>query len=322
MKDAMLPFVSFVIPARNEEENIEKCIKAISDLEYPKDRYEIIVADGDSEDETRAIAERLGARVIVNKKVIQSAARNIGATNAKGELVAFTDADIILDRAWLKTAVAHFKDPKVSAVGSLPGIDDEAGWIEKVWFFHLKSRHPGKSPVSVSWLASANLLYVKEIFDKIGGFNESIRYTEDVDIGFRTINKGYKLIFDPNLKSVHLDYEKTLAGFIKRQLAGGRAIINLLSAYGLKKVWRITLFIGIYAVCLLTCFIGLFFNPVLSLLSLMLMIFIAVLIAVKCSLNEKTFQYFLPLTFLIFLSGIMRAVALVLPDKKQEYSKN
>jgi hypothetical protein len=54
----------------------------------------------------------------------------------------------------------------------------------------------------------------------------------------------------------------------------------------------------------------------------MLMIFIAVLIAVKCSLNEKTFQYFLPLTFLIFLSGIMRAVALVLPDKKQEYSKN
>lgn len=316
MNETALPFVTFVIPARNEESNIEKCILGIKGLDYPEDRYEIIVADGCSGDGTAEIARSLGARVISNEKIIQSAARNIGAKNAKGELVAFLDADNVLEKDWLRKAVDHFQDPKVAAVGNLPGVNDKAGWIGKVWHFHIKSRYPGRRAFTVNWLDSASLIYVREIFDKIGGFDESIRFTEDVDIGFRARQQGYTIIFDPGLRSVQMSYLKSLPDFIKRQVAGGRSIIHLIRGYGFKNVWKITVFIAIYAICLLGLAAGLFIDPLLSLLSLASMVALAVLVAVKCCMNERSYDYLLPLTFLVFLSGILRAIALVLPEKK------
>ncbi len=316
MKETALPYVTFVIPARNEESNIGKCIRGIKGLDYPEDRYEIIVADGRSEDRTAEIARSLGARVIINEKIIQSAARNLGAKNAKGELVAFLDADNIIEKDWLRKAVVHFNAPNAAAAGNLPDVNPEAGWIGKVWHFHIKSRHTGEKAVRVNWLDSASLIYVKEKFDKIGGFDESIRFTEDVDIGFRARRQGYALIFDPGLQSVQLSYLKTLPEFIKRQVAGGRSIINLIKGYGFVNVWRITVFIAIYALCLLTLAAGPFIDPLLSLVSLAFMIALAVLVAYKCCRDEGSYNYLLPLSFLIFLSGIMRAIALVLPEKK------
>lgn len=313
--DADPPYVTFVIPARNEEYNIEKCILGIMRLDYPQDRYEIIVADGRSKDRTAEIARALGATVIINDRIIQSAARNLGAKNAKGDLVAFLDADNVLDKDWLKKAVVHFRDPNVAAVGNLPEVNHEAGWIGKVWHFHIKSRHAGGNAVNVNWLDSASLIYVKDIFDKIGGFDESIRFTEDVDIGFRARQKGFALVFDPGLRSVQLSYLKTLPEFMRRQLAGGRTIINLIKGYGFMNVWRITAFIAIYSICLLALVAGLFLCPFLSLLSLASMIVLAVVVAVKCCMNERSYEYLLPLTFLIFLSGILRAIALVLPER-------
>lgn len=316
MSENSLPFVTFVIPARNEESNIEKCILGIKGLDYPQDRYEIILADGRSEDRTAEIARSLDAKVIINEKIIQSAARNLGAKDAKGDLIAFLDADNILEKDWLRKAVVHFRDPNVAAVGNLPDVNKNAGWIGKVWHFHINSRHAGWEAVEVNWLDSASLIYDKEKFDNIGGFNESIRFTEDVDIGFRARQRGYTLIFDPGLRSVQLSYLKTLPDFIKRQVAGGRTIINLIKRYGFMNVWRITVFIAIYAICLLGLAAGLFIDPLLSLLSLSTMIALAVVVAVKCCMNEKSFDYLLPLTFLVFLSGILRAIALVLPEKK------
>jgi cellulose synthase/poly-beta-1,6-N-acetylglucosamine synthase-like glycosyltransferase len=317
MKDAMFPFVSFVIPARNEEENIEKCMLAILNLDYAKDRYEVIVADGGSEDRTAEVARARGAIVIKNAKIIQSAARNLGAMNAKGELIAFIDADIILEREWLKKAIIHFRDPDVAAVGNFPGIAEESNWLEKAWFFYVQNRHSSNSAISVEWLASANVIFRKAIFNKIGGFDETIRYTEDVDISFRARRSGYKIILDPGLESTHLQYEVSLRGFIKRQLAGGRTILHLIKNYGIRRNWRISFFIAYYLFWTVIFITGLLLlNLYISAAAVLFMILLASVISIERCWNAKSFKYFLPLTFLIFLSGIMRAIALVLPGKK------
>ncbi len=311
-----LPFVTFVIPARNEESNIESCLRGISDQDYPKDLYEIIVADGHSGDRTAEIARSLGAIVINNDKVIQSAGRNIGAVNAKGKLVAFIDADIVLEKEWLKKAVTQFRDPGVAAVGNFPEIAGESNWIEKAWFFHVKNKYAEKDPISADWLASANIIFDKAIFDQIGGFDESMLYGEDVDISFRALRYGYEMKLVPELESTHLQYETSLGGFIKRQLAGGHMILRLIENHGMKKNRRTAFFIGYYLFWIILLIIGLFINLKISALALICIILLAAFLSAERCRNARSFKYFLPLAFLLLLSGIFRAAALVLPDKK------
>jgi glycosyltransferase involved in cell wall biosynthesis len=311
-----LPFVTFVIPARNEESNIESCLRGISDQDYPKDLYEIIVADGHSGDRTAEIARSLGAIVINNDKAIQSAGRNIGAANAKGKLVAFIDADIVLEKEWLKKAVTQFRDPGVAAVGNFPEIAAGSNWIEKAWFFHVKNKYAEKTPISADWLASANIIFDKAIFDRIGGFDESMRYGEDVDISFRALRYGYEMKLVPELESTHLQYETSLGGFIKRQLAGGHMILRLIENHGMKKNRRTAFFLGYYLFWIIMLIIGLFINLKISALALIFIILLAALLSAERCRNARSYKYFLPLAFLLFLSGMLRAAALVLPDKK------
>jgi len=113
-----LPFISIIIPAKNEEKLIRSCITSLHALDYPKEKLEIIVVDGLSTDQTDIVARELGATVISNVKQIVSPGRNIGFENAKGELIAFTDADCIVDKNWLASSVKYFEqDETVACVG-------------------------------------------------------------------------------------------------------------------------------------------------------------------------------------------------------------
>jgi len=311
-----LPYVTFVIPARNEESNIESCLRGILDQDYPKELYEIIVADGHSADSTVEIAQSLGAKVVNNDKIIQSAGRNLGAKAAKGMLLAFIDADIVLDSEWLKKAIGHFSDPGVAAVGNFPEIAGGANWIEKTWFLHVKNKHAAKDAISVDWIASANVIFDKDAFNRIGGFDESLRYAEDVDISFRALNSGYKIILAPNLESTHLHYESSLNGFIKRQLAGGHTILRLIKKHGIMRNRRTAFFIGYYLFWIVIFISGLFLELKISALALLCMVLLAALISAGRCGNAKSYNYFLQLTFLVFLSGVFRAAALVLPERK------
>lgn len=316
MTESPLPYVTFVIPARNEESNMENCLRGILDQDYPKDRYEIMVADGHSVDRTGQIAQSLGARVVNNDKIIQSAGRNLGAKTVKGELVAFIDADIVLDPEWLKKAIIHFRDPRVAAVGNFPEIVGGSNWIERTWFFHVKNKYEAKDAISVDWLASASVIFDKAAFNKIGGFDESLRYAEDVDISFRALRYGYKMMLAPDLKSTHLQYETSLWGFIKRQLVGGHTILHLIKNHGIMRNRRTAFFIGYYLFWIIMFILGFFLDLKISAFALLFMILLAAIISAgRCS-NAKSYEYFLSLTFLVFLSGVLRAVALVLPERK------
>ena len=90
-----LPLVSIIIPVKNEERMLDKCLKSLQGVEYPKERLEIIVSDGHSTDKSKEIALRYGTKMVTNDKEIVVSGRNRGFEISKGDIVVFTEADCI-----------------------------------------------------------------------------------------------------------------------------------------------------------------------------------------------------------------------------------
>ncbi|TLM97491.1 glycosyltransferase family 2 protein, partial [bacterium] len=111
-----LPFVSVVIPAYNEEDYLLGCLESIKKQDYTGE-YEVIVVDNASTDNTAKIALDWGAKVVYESKRSPASARQKGAEVAKGELIAFIDADTQAPTHWLSTFVSRFvREPEMVAI--------------------------------------------------------------------------------------------------------------------------------------------------------------------------------------------------------------
>ena len=107
------PKISVIIPTHNSQEVIERCIYSITSQSYPRDNYEVIVVDDGSNDETIKIAKKAGTdQVILTEPCFQGKARNIGANNAKSEILAFIDSDCAAKEDWLETIESEFMNNK------------------------------------------------------------------------------------------------------------------------------------------------------------------------------------------------------------------
>jgi len=221
-------YVSIIIPAKNVAGIIEKCLSSINFLEYPKNFFEIIVVDNGSIDATKSIAQEMGAKVLEKKSGTISSLRNFGASHAKGNILAFLDADMLVCTSWLKNAVYHLKDKKIGAVGSMPKVPGNATWVEKTWSL-MKMR---KSLQKVHWIPSGNFIMRKEVFEEIGGFNENLITCEDADIGYR-LNKKYDLVNDNAIGVIHLREPKSLIDFFKKEIWHGSYNVKGLFNHGI-----------------------------------------------------------------------------------------
>lgn len=129
------PFVSVVVPVFNGAKIIEDLLLSLLALDYPAERHEIIVVDNGSTDHTRQIVERYPVRLLEERETRgPAAARNKGITHARGDIVAFTDADCVADRDWLKMLVADHKDPGIGGfVGEIRGHEPALTKLEAVY---------------------------------------------------------------------------------------------------------------------------------------------------------------------------------------------
>ena len=97
--------VSIIIPALNEARMIGKCLDSLTQLDFPRDHFEVILVDNGSTDDTikiaRSFTDRLRLRILQKKGVRISGLRNLGAREAQGEVVAFLDADCLAPSNWL-----------------------------------------------------------------------------------------------------------------------------------------------------------------------------------------------------------------------------
>jgi cellulose synthase/poly-beta-1,6-N-acetylglucosamine synthase-like glycosyltransferase len=194
------PFVSIIIPAHNEAKNLPRCIQHIRDQDYPKHSYEIIVVDNNSQDNTQEVLKYLDVRVVTEKRKSRTIALNTGIKASRGEIIIIIDADCLAEPEWLKAMVSAFKDPEVGcAAGEIRNLcpDTPFGrYLQEKGY--LSQRHTLKHPF-LPYAEGANQAFRREVFDKIGLFDENLPLAQDADICWRMqLKTDYKIkpVFD------------------------------------------------------------------------------------------------------------------------------
>ncbi len=203
--------VSIIIPTKNNADTLEKCLKSISNLDYPKEDLEVIIVDGHSKDGTVEIAKRYGCKVVYENIGTIGGARNIGVQNSTGYFIVFTDADCVVEKEWLKNLLKEFRDEKIASVGGpniTPEDDTEFGkYVGDVFEILSKvgARYAYNSDriVDIYHNPTCNSAYRRDIFERFGGFNPKLVACDDEELDYRIRRAGYKIIFTPFARVYH-----------------------------------------------------------------------------------------------------------------------
>jgi glycosyltransferase involved in cell wall biosynthesis len=212
------PEISFIIPAYNEEKLLPKLLKSIKRFTPKILPVEVIVADNGSQDNTLKVANAYGATVVVNESATVGGLRNLAVQAAKGRVLVFLDADILLTAAWgeqITNVHQSLLDDSWQITGSKVGLSEEPGWIEEFWFDPLLRK-------KVNYINSGHMITTLELFNYLGGFDETLESGEDYAFSQSAIAVKAKITNNHLLAVTHEGYPKTLLEFIRREIWHGR----------------------------------------------------------------------------------------------------
>lgn len=215
----MTPIVSFIIPVRNGAAMLERCLRSIVANDYPGDRLEIVVADNGSTDGSRAVAEAAGAVVLALPGLRVGELRNRAANAARGQVLAFIDADHEIRPDWTRVAVDALAEPGVHGAGALCHSPIPGTWVQRQ-YDALRGHSRGRR--DVEWLGAGNLAICRETFDALGGFDTRLDTCEDVDLCARLRSAGHRLVSDDRLYNTHFGDARTLRELFVGELWRGR----------------------------------------------------------------------------------------------------
>jgi glycosyltransferase involved in cell wall biosynthesis len=196
MTDA-LPRVSVIVPAYNEAGRILDCVAALKAQTYPRELLEIIVVDNGSTDGTfELLKSQSGIVAIQETKPGSYAARNRALTLARGDVVAFTDADCSPDETWVENAVAHLHAPGVGIVAGHVGLDpaDAARPSTSELFeqcFAFKQAENARLGVCVT----ANWFSPRALLEEMGGFDGGLKSGGDHKLSREIAARGYRVVY-------------------------------------------------------------------------------------------------------------------------------
>jgi glycosyltransferase involved in cell wall biosynthesis len=207
------PFVSIVVPFYNAKNFLPRLLEDLLNQNYPKEKFEVIlVDDGSTDDSSKEILKIISNKSkFYNIKIIRldkrggpARARNFGIKNSNGEIIAFTDADTIPSKSWLKELVKGFTDNSIGGVAGRVETD-----FEKLLF-----------PIRISPVAeyvTCNIAYRKDVLLQVGLFDENFIYPfrEDSDLAYRVLDKGYKIVYQDSAIVYHPLKQLKLKDFIR-----------------------------------------------------------------------------------------------------------
>lgn len=184
----LIPFVSVIVPFYNERRYLERCIQALLAQNHPPDRYEIILVDDGSEDESGEIARQQvdacrGRLPRMTHARLHhsglSAARNAGLSLAQGEIIAYIDGDALAEPDWLTGLVDAFADdPRVGIVGGKTNVlNDEATFAEFIHWIHYY--WPNRAQGERILIIGTNMAFRRAVFERVGGFFTNFRQRGD-----------------------------------------------------------------------------------------------------------------------------------------------
>ena len=349
------PLVSIIVPAFNEEKSIDKTIENLLEITY--DRYEIIIVDDGSTDQTYQKAlnwqkqfGQVSVRVTTQPNRGKALALNTGINLARGEILFCMDADSRLTPQSVRMAVRHFVDPTVGAVaGHVQILNRRNLWtylqsLEYLEGLNLVRRSQGFFRL-INIIPGPCGAFRKDVLQEIGLY-ASDTYAEDCDITLRILNKGWKIRYEPKAIAMTEAPEKLL-DLLKQRYRWTRGIFQAIkkNSYGLVASTRrfpgnplILLYMVFEAIFwpfanilahLLVIVVGFFFgfSALIVYWWVQLLIF-DIIVAVYCVTLEKedvrlVLAALIYRTFFIFIIDICKVMAIIeeLIDVKMHWSK-
>lgn len=199
-----LPKVSIIIPAYNEGKTISNTINSILNLDYPKNKIEIIVVNDSSTDNTADIVKEFNDVKLINHKhrgLGKASALNAGLKNVTGDFFAVVDADSEIDKNSLKNIMGYFEDDKTGSVISSIKIKNPKNiyhHIQRLEYILSTFIRKLMSKIDTLHITPGVLsVYRTKIIKNLGGFDEN-NITEDLEIALRLRANNYSVKMSPN----------------------------------------------------------------------------------------------------------------------------
>jgi len=246
-----LPSFSIIVPTKNEELVVGRCLQGIMDIDYPKNKIEIVVVDGNSCDKTIQVCEEFSKKYPHNIKVVSEeeshgkpAALNLALAYTTKEIVGIFDADSLPERNVLNKAAAYFEDNKIIAIqGRTTSINEKSNALtrviameEKAWFQMLLS---GRESLQLFVPLNGSCQFVKRtVLDELNGWDEN-SLTEDVELALRLVEKDHVIKYAPDVCSGQ-ETPDSLGNLAKQRIRWYRGYMETALKYGrlLNKVNR------------------------------------------------------------------------------------
>jgi len=313
---------SVVIPVIKINDYARESILNIQKQTYTN--FEIIIVTESKETEKFA-----KTRIINAGKASPAMARNIGARNAKGDIIAFIDDDAYPNKDWLKNSVKHFDNEKIVAVAG-PGVEPlSSTFMEKIsgLVYELSSRKvdyrykKGKKVMEIDDFPTCNLLVRKDDFEAVGGFNDKYWGGEDTQLCHSlTQNLKKKIIYDPNVLVYH-HRRKDLRGHLRQSMFWGMWRGFFTRKYP-ETSFRLTYFIP--PAFLLWLVFGFILSIFFNIFRLLYLSFVAIysLYLLYIGVRTRSLKLSLPVMFVTFLThisygfGFLKGLLSKVPTKK------
>jgi cellulose synthase/poly-beta-1,6-N-acetylglucosamine synthase-like glycosyltransferase len=224
------PVVAVIIPTLNAASTLKECLDSIARMTYPKENTKVIVVDGGSQDSTVEKASEYGSLVMVRKGTSRGAACNEGAKKASGDIVAFTDADAVVNPDWLAAIVSEMgANHALDAVGGLDlGLRETPAFARASTAIDVQRRRK----VAYGWKAvykikGVNSAYRLSAFLEVGGFDPTLLFGEESDLHARMVALGKQIKFVPSIVVYHRRHVQNLRS-LTRAFRTSRRIAPLL----------------------------------------------------------------------------------------------
>ena len=199
--------ISIVVPVYNNSNDLSECVAALNASAFPD--TEIIIVDDGSTDETASVAVTTGARVVnLTRNSGPAAARNHGARHARGEILFFVDADVVLAPDALSRIEKVFQEQPdlAAAFGSYDARPRASGVVSQYRNLLHHFVHQNGNPEATTFWAGCGAIR-RSVFEQVGGFDEK-RFSrpsiEDIELGYRLREAGHRILLDKSLQGKHL----------------------------------------------------------------------------------------------------------------------
>lgn len=309
--------VSVIIPALNEEAVIGKCLASLVGQDCPPDTFEVIVVDNGSTDRTLEVAHSFDTSfhltILQKANSCISALRNLGATAAKGQYLAFLDSDCLAPFDWLSRALDLLRLGDGGVMGAFYTIPEGSSWVAKAWYADLARLKQGR----VFYVPSGTLFVSRSVFFKLSGFDEAIPTSEDFEFCQRVAAAGFQVLAFPILSTVHIGTPQTLFGFYRKQLWHGTGVRTAFRRNALDLGFAKTVLFTLYwlfwmiAALLSVPIVLVAHNLALVLVSPAFLLLASVILAARAAAQRQKWGALVPLTVLYLTYGLARSMSLL-----------